>query len=767
MKNNKKNAFDKMGAKIFTANELEDAKDLGHKLSGLVNQSISFQTSTLLNQYEKNLKGYYRKPLPNDEKLKFKNKHVTSDIQERVDIARGKIVKTFDSQKEVVSFSPLTSDPVKKMIGKQQNSVLRNVMREMNSHVAILSPWVLSGCLFGLGVLHISFESSAEEGVIQVLKGVDDEALVALTERKKNGEIKIVDYSEDYKAEIPDEMRQQLMAVAQQQGFTPEQVDEQAALMLPDVRDIAYREIKHVPQFCFKTVAVEDFIVSKEAGFDPHTGGVDARLQGHRSYVAKSELIERGYDAGILDEIEIASDRGDGVSTARGSKIADTTALSDFGDEIEIFEIYTMMAIEDKQRRHYRITLAGNIETAPVVLGYKEVSKFYPYAVFVPFQTDGTIFGQGYADRVAPEQDLATKVTRAYIDNLHYQSDPIKAVNPDVTMTDDALNIFPGKVIRSSDPTGGLSFITPPSNGAVVLPFLDLNNKRMNAVTGAGADLISTDISDKQDVTATAVLEQKQAQELLLEQVCRSFADTGYRYAAKVIIDLCIHNAELAAEYLSHLKTADEPLTIGQWDAGMNVATNITFGMMDRTYKNQVLLQFLGIQQQLLQVGVVTPQNMHSTAVDIAENFGIMDVGAKVTDPGPPVPPPPAPDPNAGLVEVEKVKAQLKNEQEAQKREFEAYKLRVDNDLKRDQMIQDLQIKIAELYGKYRTDVDVAAIEADQNKQRADVDWAIAQQEADGQRKQQEAAQQQAAQQALQQMAAQHQTQQPPMPPQI
>lgn len=765
-KKNNKNAFDKMGAKIFTANEIEDAKDLAHKVSGMVNNSISFQTSTLLNQYEKNFKGYYRKPLPNDDKLRFKSKHVTSDIQERVDIARGKIVRTFDSQKEVVSFAPLTSDPTKKAIAKQQNSVIKHVLREKNSHVAILSPWVMSGCLFGLGVLHISFDRIPEEGKLQVLKGVNDEALVELTNRKKNGEIVIEAHSDDYKAEIPEEMRAQLMAVAEQQGFTPEQVEEQMALMLPDVRDISYREIKRRPTFCFKSVTVEDFIVSKEAIFNPHTGGVDARLQGHRSYVPKSELIEQGYDADILDEIEIASDRGDGVTTVRGTKIGDTTALSDFGDEIEIFEIYTKIAIEDKNRRHYRITLAGNITSAPVVLAYEEVSKFYPYAVFVPFQTDGTIFGQGFADRVAPEQNLSTKVTREYINNLHYQSDPIKAVNTDLTMSDDALNIFPGKVIRTSDPTGGISFITPPSNGAVILPFLDMNNKRMNAVSGVGADMISTDISDKQDVTATAVLEQKQAQELLIEQVCRSFADTGYRFAAKAIIDLCVQNPELAEEYLSHLKNPDEPLTIDRWDADMDVSTNITFGMMDRTYKNQVLMQFLQVQQGAMQTGAVSPQNIYSTLVDIAENFGIMDVAAKVTDPSTLPPPPPPADPNAGLVEIEKVKAELKNQQEERKREFDAYKLRVDNDLERDRMVQDLQIKMAELLGKYQSEINVAALQADQNKQRADVDWAIAQQEADNQRKQQEAQQAQLNQQAMQQMAAQQQPQ-PSMPPQM
>lgn len=751
-KKNNKNAFDQLGARIFTANEIEEAKDLAAKVSGMVSNSISFQSSTLLNQYEKNIKDYYRKPRKNDSALKFKSKHVTSDVQERVDLGKSRIVRTFDSQKEVVSFAPLTDDPLKKAIARQQNSVLKHVLREKNSHVAILTPWIGSACLFGLGVLHVSFQEVVEEGKIQSEKGVTDERLVELTTLQKNGAIKIEAHSDDYKAEIPDQLREQLTAVAQQQGFSPEQMDEQAALMLPDVRDIAYREIKRRPNFFFKSVPVEDFIVSKEATFNPHTGGVDARLQGHRSYESKADLAERGFDAGILDEIEIASDRGDGVSSERGTKIGDTTALSDFGDEIEIFEVYTKIAIEGKQRRHYRLTLAGNITTAPVVLAYEEVSKFYPYAVLVPFQTDGTIFGQGIADRVAPEQELNTKVTRAYIDNMHFQSDPVKALNTDVTIADDALNIFPGKNIRTTDPSGGIAFITPPAIGGVVLPFMDLLSKRMDAVSGVGANMISTDISDKQDVTATAVVEQKQAQDLMIEQVCRSFADTGYRFVAKSIIDQCAQQPDMAATYLTGLMGADEKLTIDKWDADMDVATNISFGMMDRIDKNQALIQFLGLQQQALQAGIITPANIYSTLVDIGENFGIQDVAmSKLTDPSTLPPPPPPVDPNAGLVEIEKVKAELKNQQVQQQQAFEAYKLRENSDLERDKMVQDLQIKIAEILGKYHTDVNVAAIEAEQNKQRTDIEWAKAQEEADVQRKQVEAQQQAAIQRVAQQ----------------
>jgi hypothetical protein len=194
---------------------------------------------------------------------------------------------------------------------------------------------------------------------------------------------------------------------------------------------------------------------------------------------------------------------------------------------------------------------------------------------------------------------------------------------------------------------------------------------------------------------------------------------------------------------------------------------------MDRTYKNQALMQFLGLQQQAAQVGAVTAQNIYSTLVDIAENFGIMDVGSKVTDPGPPQPPAPPPPSEAQVfAQTEQLKADLKSKADAEEREFEAYKLRVEDDRKRDQMIQDLQLKIAELAGKYATEVNIAAIEADQNKQRTNVDWAISQNEAEARRKQEEAERQQQIQAQMEQAAAMQaqaaqQQMQPPMPPQI
>jgi hypothetical protein len=52
------------------------------------------------------------------------------------------------------------------------------------------------------------------------------------------------------------------------------------------------------------------------------------------------------------------------------------------------------------------------------------------------------------------------------------------------------------------------------------------------------------------------------------------------------------------------------------------------------------------------------------------------------------------------------------------KLQFDAQKAAADNDLKRDQMAQDLLVDAAKIAGQYGTSVDVARIKAEQDKVR-------------------------------------------------
>jgi len=75
-------------------------------------------------------------------------------------------------------------------------------------------------------------------------------------------------------------------------------------------------------------------------------------------------------------------------------------------------------------------------------------------------------------------------------------------------------------------------------------------------------------------------------------------------------------------------------------------------------------------------------------------------------------------DPNAAFLQAEQMKAQAKMQSDMAKLQLDATKAAADDDLKRDQMAQDLLVDAAKVAGQYGTAVDVARVKAEQDKLR-------------------------------------------------
>ncbi|TWF46313.1 hypothetical protein FHW37_1158 [Neorhizobium alkalisoli] len=60
------------------------------------------------------------------------------------------------------------------------------------------------------------------------------------------------------------------------------------------------------------------------------------------------------------------------------------------GDDVEVYQVYSKLKI-DKKPRHYRLTLAGDLNS-PVLLDHEETSKYPPYAALCPFPIADTLF---------------------------------------------------------------------------------------------------------------------------------------------------------------------------------------------------------------------------------------------------------------------------------------------------------------------------------------------------------------------------------------
>ena len=77
-----------------------------------------------------------------------------------------------------------------------------------------------------------------------------------------------------------------------------------------------------------------------------------------------------------------------------------------------------------------------------------------------------------------------------------------------------------------------------------------------------------------------------------------------------------------------------------------------------------------------------------------------------------------ASDPNAAFLQAEQMKAQTKIQTDMAKLQLDAQKAASEDDLKRDRMAQDLLVDAAKIYGQYGTAVDVARVQAEQDKAR-------------------------------------------------
>ncbi|XUY25848.1 portal protein [Agrobacterium sp. rho-8.1] len=706
--------------------------NLAANIAKQVQNSISFANDTLSSQYDRNLRQYMRMPMAGDEKKKGRSKFVSSDVQERVDWAVAQILKVLDGQRSVAFFKPLTADKYDADIAKQQNAVVQHVLQERNSHNSILTPWVKNSCLFGLGVLYVDFTAKREESRPMMAKGVTDEALVKMVEDEKSGKIIIIEVGDETRQEID---MNALAAIAGQLGmpidpntFDMDQIPDVIRDQLnPLVRDIKYRKVSTHPEFNFKVLPVEDFIVSANADICPLSGGIISDIQGHRSFVSKEDLIERGYDKADVDALPSAQEKTDLVAINRIQAVGVGSGSKPSSDDVVIFEIFTRTKIDDDKSRPYRVTIGGDLTNNPIILGYEEVSRLYPYAPLVPFPIPNTLWGQGIADRVSAEQDLISNINRAVLDDLHMHVDPVKVINPSSTNMDDALNIFPGKVIRSEDPTGGISYAQRAFSGMSALPIIDRMKDSQDFLTGVGGKMVSLDASDFADVTATASKQRSNSQQILIEQVIRQMADTGYRYLIKVIIDLLQQNPEMAQEYIQRLTDTFTP-AIDDWNPDMDVATTISFGAMDTDFRLGVLNQTLVAQQGAMQLGIAGPAQIYKTLVQIAEVSGLQGAESFYIDPAtlPPAPPPPEPiDPNKALADAEVLKANLKAMADEKTREHDAYRLRVEDDFRRDELAQKLELERAKMEAENGAKLDLARLEYEMARDRQDVEWAM------------------------------------------
>lgn len=536
--------------------------------------------------------------------------------------------------------------------------------------------------------------------------------------------------------ERPDEatiaqMQQQIDAaqqMAQQAAAAGQQVDPamipQMPPQLPALHTVRVMKRNSKGSLCIETVPPEEFFVDRNARSDE-----DFYVIGHRTEMRAADVIAMGIDEDKVLDL----DNGSGIDM-RDQEEEERRGYTINRDESEnsqdpamklvtITEAYMRIDADGTGVPILHKFLLGGTKNR--LLSYEPVDD-HPLAGWHIDPEPHTYFGRSLAEIVEQDQDAATSIIRGILDNVNMTNNPRVEVVKGQVEIDDLLNNEVGAVVRVNAPNM-IRDLAVPFVAGQTLPALQYMDQNVEVKTGVTRASMGLDPDALQSTTRAAVTATVSAGAGQIEVMVSNLAYTGMRRLFRQILKLMAKHSTKAE--MLRINGNYVPMDPRVWDADLDAVVNVGLGTGREDQKTAALNQLFGIQMQAIQA--FGPQNplaglsqIRNTLADILATNGISNADRYLLPPPPPMPQggeagqgqqPPQPDQQAqAIVQAETIKAQAKMASDQQRMQLDWMKAQMQDDRERDRMLQDLDIAMAQIAGKYGMTVDTARIKAQQ-----------------------------------------------------
>jgi len=483
-------------------------------------------------------------------------------------------------------------------------------------------------------------------------------------------------------------------------------------------------------ELCIESVPPEEFFINRDA-----RNLKDAYLVAHRTEMRAGDLIAMGYDPEVVLDLN-SFDNGSEMTEA---EVHERRGYSlDTSDEDEQDPSMKNVTVTEAYMRIdadgtgipvlHKITCGG---TSYEMLDFEPCDEL-PFAKFEIDPEPHTFYGRSLAEIVMDDQDAATSILRSILDNVAMTNNPRLAVIEGAANIDDVLNNEIGAIVRMRQ-AGAVQDLSVPFTAGQTLGALTYLDGLVETKTGVSRASMGLDPDAMQSTTKAAVQATVQAAAGQVEVMVRNLAD-GMRDLFGIMLRLSNKNVD--EEQMMRMNGTFVPVDPRVCDSSMDVSINVGLGTGREEEKAMALSQALQMQTMVYQTygpmnGLVSMTNIRNTLADQLAVSGIQNADryfAPITEEieaqmlqqqqAAQAQQGEGQDPNAAFLQAEQMKAQVKMQSDAAKMQLDAQKAAADNDLKRDQMAQDLLVDAAKVYGEYGTSVDVARIQAEQDKVR-------------------------------------------------
>ena len=626
---------------------------------------------------------------------------VATKCREVVRGIKPSIQRIFLTNDKFVEFQPRNAEDV--ALAEQMTSYIGYKFQQQDGY-RILNDVLQDAMVKKAGVAFAYFDES-EEQEVHTFTGLTDDAMQLLIDQD---DVEVLEHTETMSIEV-DEM-----------GIEIE-------MPMHDVRiarTITKGDIK------VESIPPEDFFVDRNA-----RSVDDFYVIGHTTEMRIADLLAMGFDLDELSDVDggrYSAMDDEAEFERRGYTIDedDDENTSVASKKVSVTTAYMELDIDGTGKpRLYQFLCAG--------AGYK-LLNFYeadmaPYAIFEVDPEPHAFFGTSLVDLVMHDQDAATSMLRGVLDNVALTNNPALQIVDGQANIDDLLNNEIGRIVRVKQ-MGAVGEMAVPFTAGQTLPALQYFDQLVDNKTGVSKMAQGLDPDVLKSATATSVAASIEGQAGQAEVIARNIAEGGMRRLFSIILDLAIKNVD--GEEIARLNNQFVPVDPSNFDPEMDLIVNVGIGTGREAERAAALMQAFTIQQQIYQTygpmnGVVTLTQMRNTMADLLALGGVRNSERYFLPITPEIEQqmlmqqqqaaqmqPPMPDPNAALMQAEAMKAQTRAQVDMAKaqmdQQYKMHKLAMDDDLARDDMVQDLAVKVAEILGKYGTAVDVQQVKEEQ-----------------------------------------------------
>ena len=516
--------------------------------------------------------------------------------------------------------------------------------------------------------------------------------------------------------------------MAQQAAAAGQQIDPSQLPQMPDplpqLHDVRIIRRNPTGKMCIETIPPEDFFIDRNARSD-----TDFYVIGHRTELRAGDVIAMGIDEALvltLDSVSATDTRDQEDQERRGYSINrnETESAADPAmKQVTITEAYMRIDADGTGTPILHKFILGG--SAYKMLTYEPVDD-HPFAGWHVDPEPHTYFGRSLVEIIEQDQDAATAIIRGILDNVQMTNNPRIEVVKGMVEIDDLLNAEIGGIVRVSQP-GMLRDLAVPFVAGQTLPALQYVDQMVEMKTGVTRASMGLDADALQSTTKAAVTATVSAAAGQVEVMVANLAFTGMRRLFGQILRLMATHSTKAE--MLRINGSYVPMDPRVWDTDLDCEVNVGLGTGREDQKTAMLGQILQLQLQTIQTyGPANPlaglPQLRNTLADITAVNGIRNIDRyflpQQPEAAPQQPPqqagqaPQQGDPAQAMVQAETIKAQAKIASDQQRIQLDFYKAKMADDLQRDRMVQDMEIAMAQIAGKYGIAVDTAAIKAQQ-----------------------------------------------------